>query len=609
MDRALAGPHGVDGDHVAVGGDDVADDADYPTVVGADMDDDADNDPLLDGDNASNAASDAAAAAAAAAKAKAAADAKAKAAADAKAAAAAAAAAAKAKAKAASHGLSASPEAIAYVTAVHTARMLLQQRDAIELMYKSRRKNLPFAIWSIYYAPLMVNLFKSFTAYWAKFPKRSIKVFMGTLNWWLSLGPKIAAMPCRMSYSDPVKRAEKCKEALTDNFVPEEFDEEGNPRDEDERVQEVIEGMIDLGGITRALSSIGAFFVNIAGVAEGIGLLLISFPVDPFGSLIGLIAVFIGMILGANLMLIWVMLTLMMFPLVLAAVVWWWACVVFGVWYTAWLILLALLLAIPYFGLWLVDMPTGGFVTRMMHCENSPGAWHSRNMVSDDNQFIRYFPFCMRPCGSGYTVSWSGCCCDKQPAYMPDMCPQQQIYNLASGQASGGGFGGGPPVAFARYSPDAKFQSKAVDGKRSFLVDTFKRKASWYQRCYEKLTDKDFLNRHLCAVFDLLGLDDATRQHLAVVCSECYCDYQYNGDGAGTDLARMTDGHFQSWAPNGGNESLCLELRAAAFGDASGQGSQPGPALLRKVLFLSLVTLAAMLALYSMTRSGDKLMR
>ena len=510
-------------------------------------------------------------------------------------------------------------QVVAYVTALHKVRMMMEQRESIEVMHKSRRKKLPFAIWTIYYAPMIKNLFFSFAAYWKKFPKRAIKTFMGTINWWMSLGPFIAVMPCKMAYTDPKERAERCHATMVDRFVPEPatHDEFGNERSADTQTREVVEGMFDLGGIISAMSSIASFFMNIASIGMALGELMAGFPADPFGTIIRILAILLGTIIGFVVMNVWILLTVMMWPLLLAwsAFVFW--CLWCGWWYSVWLVFLALLLAIPYFGLWLIDMPTGGFVTRMMHCENSPGDWHSRNMVSDDNTFVRYFPFCMRPCASRYTKSWSGCCCNRLPKYMPDLCPQQQIFNLSQASAdqapgsSAASFAHKGPVAFAHLAPDAAFKRLTVDAKRRYLVSAFKRKASWYKRCYDALDNKDYLNRHLCSVFDQLGLDAATTKKLAVVCSECYCDYQRNPDEdsqLSSGNARMTPTGFQPQAPNGGNESLCRELKRSAAGVDDDPGD-PGPGLLRRVVVMTLIALVGLLALYSMARSGDKLLK
>lgn len=510
-------------------------------------------------------------------------------------------------------GMNAPEEVVSYVTAVHKIRMLMEQRKDIERMYMSRRKNLPFAIWTIYYAPLMENLWFSFIAYWKKFPKRAVRSFMGTIGWWFSLGPAIAVIPCNMAFTDPDERSQKCQSTIggdeEESFsMPSEVDSDGNPRSDDARMDEVIENFINLGGIIKALSSIAAFFKNIGSIGEALGKLFMQFPTDPVGSIIRLISILVGMILGLVLMLIWILFTIVMFPLVLAFAVMWIYCITFGALYTLWLIILAILLAIPYFGLWLIDMPTGGFITRLMHCENSPGEWHTRNMISDDNAYIRYFPFCTGPCGSRYTVSWSGCCCDKLPDYMPDMCPQQQIYNFATGN---GGSMFNPmsgPFAIAKYSPDSKFYNKSVQQKRKFLISVLKKKVKWYQRCYDKLGNKDYLNRHLCTVFDMLGIkENSILSKLAVVCDECYCNYRSNDSATSTGGARMTDEGYQDEG-DGGNESLCRDIKRQAAGGKSDPSNQPGPQLLRKALILTLITLCGMLALYSMAQSGNKLL-
>ncbi len=507
-----------------------------------------------------------------------------------------------------------SDAAVAYVTALHTVRMMMEQREAIEIMYMSRRKKLTFAIWTIYYAPLMKNLFFSLGAYWKKFPKRAVKTILGTIKWWMSLGPMIAMMPCKMAFTDPEERMKHCKATLVDTFVsePATHDEFGNERSADTQTREVIEGMFDLGGIISALSSIAAFFENIGAMGQALGEIVSGFATDPFGVIIRILSIVLGTIVGFAVMILWILLTVLMFPLLLAWVAFCCWCIAAGYLYTVWLIFLGLLLAIPYFGLWLIDMPTGGFVTRMMHCENSPGGWHSRNMASDENSFVRVFPFCLRPCAPRYTKSWTGCCCNRLPPYMPDLCPQQQVYNLSRGidsSAAGGKFAHGAPVSFAKYHADAAFKRMTVDAKRKYLVSAFDRKTSWYARCFDTLESKDFLNRHLCSVFDQLGLDKDMLQKLAIVCSECYCDYRKNPDESNplsSGKARLTQG-WQDDAPNGGNESLCRELKRVAYDASAEESSDPGPALLRRVLVMTLIALIALLVMYSMTKSGDKM--
>ena len=491
------------------------------------------------------------------------------------------------------------PLVVKYVTAVHKIRMMADQRKDIGVMYQSRRKNLPMGIWTIYYAPLMVSLFFSFLTFWKKFPKSWVRRFLGTIEWWMGLGPSIASLPCKMAYTDPIERSDKCRETLVSNFGT--FQNPG----EDISSTDVIEHFFDLGGIVRALSSVGAFFTNMASIGLALADLLMKFPIDPFNSIIRLISIILGIIIGLFMMIWWVLLTVMLFPLVLAFA---WANITLilgGILYTLWLIILALLLAIPYFGLWIIDMPTNGFVVRSMHCENSPGRWHSQNGEQDDNSYIRYFPFCMSPCASRYSKSWSGCCCDKLPDFMPSMCPQQYIYNLAMDNTNTSSMFSGP-VAFDKYKGSSAFQKMSVQAKRKFLIDAFKSKVSLYQKCYdtESISSKDYLTRHLCNVFDKLGLDDATRNKLAVVCSECYCKYEPDSGGMTYGLARMTATNSQQWA---GNDSLCRELQGNLDSADDIDSSNPGGQLLRKTLLFALIVMASMAALYTMTRSGHKL--
>jgi hypothetical protein len=101
---------------------------------------------------------------------------------------------------------------VKYATIIHELRMMLDQRPDITRMYTTRRPHLPMAIWTAYYAPLVVNMFtQRIPAYWMKFPRRYVSTLESALRGWLKLGAMIVAMPCYLAFPDPAERQKKCK--------------------------------------------------------------------------------------------------------------------------------------------------------------------------------------------------------------------------------------------------------------------------------------------------------------------------------------------------------------------------------------------------------------
>lgn len=101
---------------------------------------------------------------------------------------------------------------VKYATLIHELRMMLDQRPEITRMYTTRRGNLPMAIWTAYYAPLVVNMVtQRIPAYWMKFPRRYVAALESAMRFWLKIGAMIVAMPCNLAFPDPAERQKKCR--------------------------------------------------------------------------------------------------------------------------------------------------------------------------------------------------------------------------------------------------------------------------------------------------------------------------------------------------------------------------------------------------------------
>ena len=512
-------------------------------------------------------------------------------------------------------------------TAVHTARMMLDSdhMETMNRMYATRRSHMPMAIWTVYYLPMVENVYTvRIPSYWEKFPKQYVEALQDGIDWWGGVGISITQIPCKLAYADPAERMAKCagSSSTGENFfggaigaaiggaIGNSVDADGKPRRPD------IEEGFGLAAIGDALSSIGNFFINIGQMASALGNLFTQFPNDPFGSIIGLFTIVLGIQFGLIFLLLYILLTVTgIFFVALFA----WVTVYTmgaGLIYTWYLVLLTVMVAIPYFGLWLIDMPTGGLVVRMMRCEAKLDAWFAQPGYAEDNGFAHFLPFCMRPCPERYVPSVGGTCCSARKPYMPDYCPQQQVFRILRAGKLPSDRG---PAAFIKYTPVPGFASMPYPQKRLAIIAAYKDKVEWYQTCYASLTGHDYLTRHVCDNVDLLGdaVDAEGVLAMSAVCHDCFCEYAA-GDLKQDDRAGMTRIGFQGDAPSPagsggtvdpdnpnpqGNSSQCRRLKAAADAALKAgllRGPGPGTDLLRRALLLAVLVICVLVAMYSL---------
>jgi hypothetical protein len=77
----------------------------------------------------------------------------------------------------------------AAATTVHSLRMMLDQQPQITRMMETRRSHLPFAIWTVYYWPLVENVYKvRIPSCWLKFPARYVAYMQAGMDGWTSIG-------------------------------------------------------------------------------------------------------------------------------------------------------------------------------------------------------------------------------------------------------------------------------------------------------------------------------------------------------------------------------------------------------------------------------------
>jgi hypothetical protein len=544
---------------------------------------------------------------------------------------------------------------------VHTMRLLTGYKGAAHFMLKTRRKKMYFAIWTQYYWPYVEDIYEHrIPEIWLKTGPRYVQYIKSGVNWWWGVGIKLGQLPCNMAFPDPVERLEKCNRLTAEGFASSDgpaapvmpaadenpdggfirwFDSKETKkrrwiarRDQQraERIKEradreraatkeaentdtregyedhdIKEGVSIMG----ALSAIVDFIRNIEYVGIAIYRFGQKFPGDPFGSIIGILSLIVGTILGLLLVLIYMLMTFTgMFWLPLCV---WGIILVFvsAILYTLFQFILSVLMAIPYLVLWLIDLPTRGLVTRMLRCENLPDDWAALPNFAEENVYRRMAFLCFKPCGARYTPA--GCLCRKRKFYMPDYCPQQQIYRVFAGKGIKGGvsrYDG--PYVFDTYHPLPGFGRKSLQSKQKTILSAYRDKMKWYQKCYVSMEDYGFVNRHVCRNVKLVpGLSDDQVDRLSVLCREAYCDYRptsglIGGTKSGIKATMTGEEEAKSGVMCG---ALYGKKRpgadAAKSADSSAMGG-PGTALLRRVLLMIMLVLAALAMFYSMLQAA-----
>ncbi len=259
-------------------------------------------------------------------------------------------------------------------------------------------------------------------------------------------------------------------------------------------------------------------------------------------------------------------------------------------------VLITVLISPPYVLMWLIDLVTGGFVTKMMRCENLPDDWAGLQTYSEGNGFNRMFPICFAPCFQRYTPK--GCFCVKRPHYLPDFCPQQQIFRIFRGMSAP------EPYVFETYKPQPGFGQKSLMSKQKEIINAYRKKMSWYQTCYQKLSDFDFINRHLCNnVARVQGLSDAQKKKLSVLCTECYCNYR---EGRGSQKGLLgADATMTSEAER--DTPMCQRLKGGAKPVDQSPMTGPGVELLKRTLLIAMLVVCVLVLFYSMIKASKQM--
>jgi hypothetical protein len=480
-------------------------------------------------------------------------------------------------------------------TAVHMLQLLLNDyHDDILFSYATRKSGMPLAIWTLYFWPYVKDIFTHrIPDIWKKAPADYVNACEDFMVLWERLGVLLSQIPCYMAINDPVERAAKCGGGGGggdgDSFVG-----GGRPAPAASAgaagaagaagggTRDVVE-RFSLGGV---FTAIGKFFINMMVVFVAVGTFFGDFASDPFGSIVGLIALVLGCIVGLVLMLTYMLSTvlfLFIFPMSSYA-----TALSFGGAFMFTLFQLAVVCSIllPYAVLWIIDMITNGAVVRLMRCESLPNAWAEQPSWAHGNTWVRFGLLCLYPCARRYHSSdeHTACMlCERLDGGVPDLCPQQLIFQLFSG---GGGQGTpATPWNMARFKPGPQFTQQTVDMRKELLSAAFEAKNKHMGACYagdtrltsgglRKLPDMDYINRHVCACCEHPGLWPAgsakeerakDTEAIKLLCRETYCDYAESDGGIRMTSMQERNGEERAKLCKG----LVTTLPPAAAGDAA----------------------------------------
>ena len=288
------------------------------------------------------------------------------------------------------------------------------------------------------------------------------------------------------------------------------------------------------GFIGKFVMPIISFFLNIAMMAILIGKLAANFVKNPFMTIFKIIMLIGGIMLSIALLLGYIILMLGIAQGIGAVLSYFAATIICSV-QTLLLLILWLIATLVFIVIWILNILTGGMLTFLMRCENQPDAWYTQPGYGQGNEYKRFF-LCFMPCSSGWKRIFGGVC-RKQQKSCPGFCPQQNIYGYFADLQSRARI---QPYVFDEHLPDTRFYNMRLDEKQTVILKTLSEKKSFLGSCSSKLSDFDFMNKHICT--NLNNLDDKiyTEEHksrMRAMCRQVFCDFKVSLESGGKPLA------------------------------------------------------------------------
>ncbi len=356
-----------------------------------------------------------------------------------------------------------------------------------------------------------------------------------------------------------------------------------------------------MGGVITFFKSVKEFFDSVLFIVKKVAQLALQFFRDPFGTIMKLFTLLLGLVLAAFLMVWYTLLT----PLVPVGAF------VAG---NVAAIVRATLTSVAYGALWtlyggvallvfVLDFFTGGYAFRLFLCEAEPDEWALRGNYAAGNRCTRGMA-CQRPCADRYRPVLAGMVCARTAGYEPAFCPKQHVYRR---------YVGGSDPAYAAHlgttdaedAPGAVFDD-TVQPPASFAVMNKKAREAWLRQRYRdrkrflsacmKPTSADPLVRNLCSNAPLLFPADSVPQ-VAQACRQMYCDYAYE-PRQGTRPAGVRPRQPHERAGFCGKASAVL---AGAHAKTAGRGAS-STTQLQRIALQSMATVVLLMVLMSAQR-------
>jgi hypothetical protein len=191
--------------------------------------------------------------------------------------------------------------------------------------------------------------------------------------------------------------------------------------------------------------------------------------------------------------------------------------------YTIVILFVTMIICILLLIITLINVMTGGMLTQLVLCQNSPQNWYLIPSYQYGNKYERSL-FCKSPCMSGYKPDESGELCETLPRGQPSFCPQSEIMRIYTKKN-----GVLERHVYEDFNP-AKFLSfnfATPESKESMYKEYYLRRDRYFKTCNDTLGGFDDLSKTLCSNIDVLAKNGYNKIQIAKlkqVCAQGYCD-------------------------------------------------------------------------------------
>lgn len=419
-----------------------------------------------------------------------------------------------------------------FLTRVHQVRLATSPEYTAQMvrsydMRKGEPMVLQFNIFTLYWVPVVRDIFVvNIPNHWKRFPSTFLGVYQGVIGLWGKLGPAIMKAPM-------MALERKDKEGAPEYFTQE--DEKKQPpaakkgedaEDAEDDEEEDEEGdVVEHFGFLKGLLSVGEVFAMLPKMVKQIVTLFTNIASDPIGTIMRAILFVILFLICMALYVAYLLLSVFMVHVAIAfaiAIGWAWFS---SLLWTLYELVFVAVMSVLYFVAWIVDIPTGGLVVKLMRCESLPNEWETRANYASGNKTERIF-MCNYPCASRFRPTPDKWMCGRIASHLPSHCPQQQILATFRNGKPFEDYGG--HFMFERFRPGPDFHAKSKYDKLTTISRAFTDFGFYMGDCYRALRGYDYVNRHLCSNIERMPdheVSAESKAKLRALCRQCYCDY------------------------------------------------------------------------------------